>query len=68
MRSAESRKVNVLEMKCLIGLVGVLRMVRVRNEVVRRGTGIKSDLASRMDQRVQDGWREWMRTVRLEDY
>ena len=26
MRSAERRKVNVLEMKCLISLIGVLRM------------------------------------------
>ena len=32
MRSAERRKVNVLEMKCLRSLVGVLRMNRVRNE------------------------------------
>ena len=31
MRSAERRKVNVLEMKRLISLVGVSRMDRVRN-------------------------------------
>ena len=31
MRSAERRKVNVLEMKCLRSLVGVSRMDRVRN-------------------------------------
>ena len=36
MRSAKRRKVNVLEMKCLRGLVGVSRMDRVRNEEVRR--------------------------------
>ena len=36
MRSAERRKVNVLEMKYLRNLVGVSRMVRVRNEVVHR--------------------------------
>ena len=36
MRSAERRKVNVLEMKCLRSLVGVSRMDRViRND--RRG-------------------------------
>ena len=35
-RSAERRKVNVLEMKCLRSLVGVSRMDRVRNEEVRR--------------------------------
>ena len=32
MRSAERRKVNVLEMKCLRSLVGVSRMDRVRNK------------------------------------
>ena len=32
MKSAERRKVNVLEMKCLRSLVGVSRIYRVRNE------------------------------------
>ena len=36
MRSAERRKVNVLEMKYLRSLVGVSRMDRVRNQEVRR--------------------------------
>ena len=49
MRSAESRKVNVLEMKCLKTLVGVSRMDRVRNEEVRRRPGIEMELASRAD-------------------
>ena len=40
-RSAERRKVNVLEMKCLRSLVGVSRMDRVRNEEVRRRAGIE---------------------------
>ena len=35
MRSAERRKVNVLEMKYLKSLVGVSQMDRVRNEKVR---------------------------------
>ena len=35
MRSAERRKVNALEMKCLRSFVGVSRMDRVRNEEVR---------------------------------
>ena len=34
MRSAERRKVNVLEMKCLRSLVGVSQMDRVTNEEV----------------------------------
>ena len=47
MRSAERRKVNVLEMKCLRSVVGVSRMDRVSNEVVRRRAGIEMELASR---------------------
>ena len=52
MRSAERRKVSVLEMKCLRSLVGVSLMVRVRNEEVCRRAGIERELASRADQRV----------------
>ena len=52
MRSAERRKVNVLEMKCLGSLVGVSRMDRVGNEEVRRRAGIECELASRADHRV----------------
>ena len=52
MRSAERRKVNVLEMKCLRSLVGVSRMDRVRNEEVLRRAKIERELASRADQRV----------------
>ena len=52
MISAERRKVNVLEMKCLRGLVGGSRMDRVRNEEVRRRAGIVREFASRADQRV----------------
>ena len=43
MRSAESRKVNVLEIKCLRSLVLVSRMDRVRNEEVLRRPGIESE-------------------------
>ena len=52
MRSAERRKVNVLEMKCLRSLVGVSRMDRFMNEEVRRRAGIERELESRADQRV----------------
>ena len=41
MRSAERRKVNVLEMQCLRSLVGVSRMDRVKNVDVRRRAGIE---------------------------
>ena len=52
MRSAERRKVNVLDLKCLKGMVGVSRMDRVRNEEVRRIALIERELASRAEQRV----------------
>ena len=52
MSSAERRKVNVLEMKCLRRLVGVLLMDRGRNEDVHRRAGIERELAGRADQRV----------------
>ena len=52
MRSAERRKVNVLEMKSLRSLVGVSRMDRVRNEEVRKRAGIERVLASIAEQRV----------------
>ena len=52
MRSAEKRKVNVLEMRCLRILVGVSRMDRVGNEEVRRRAEIEMELASRAVQRV----------------
>ena len=65
MRSAERRKVNVLEKKCLRRLVGVSRMDRVRNEEVRRRAGIERELASIADQRVL----RWFGHVeRMDDY
>ena len=65
MRSAERRKVNVLEMKCLRSLFGMSRMDRVRNEEVRRRAGIERELASRADQRVL----RWFGHVeRMDDY
>ena len=65
MRSAESRKVNVLEMKCLRSLVGVSRTDRVRNEEVHRRARIEMELAIRADQRVL----RWFGHVeRMDDY
>ena len=65
MRSAERRKVNGLEMKCLRSLVGVSRMDRVRNEEVRRRAGIERELPSRADQRVL---RWFGRVERMDEY
>ena len=50
MRSAERRKVNVLEMTCLRSLVGVSQMDRVTNEEVCRRAGIEIELVSCADQ------------------
>ena len=49
MRSAERRKVNVLEMKCLRSLFGVSRVDRVRKEDAKE---LERELASRADLRV----------------
>ena len=52
-RSAERRKVTVIEIKCFRrSLVGVSRLDRVGHEEVRSRAGIKTELASRADQRV----------------
>ena len=52
MKSAERRKVSVLEIKCLRSLGGVSPMDRVGNEEVRRRAGVERELASRADQRA----------------
>ena len=64
-RSAERRKVNVLEMKCLRSLVGVLRIDRVKNAEVRRKAGIERELASRADQRIL---RRFGHVERMDEY
>ena len=49
MKSAERRKMNVLEMKWFENLLVVSRMDKVRNGEVRRRGGIEWELASRAD-------------------
>ena len=71
MKSAEKRKVNVLEMKCCRSLVEVSRMDRVRNEEVLRRAGVERELASTSEQTVLRWlgmWRKWMSTVWLTIY
>ena len=51
MGTAERRKVNVLERKCLRRMYCWSVMNRVRNEEVHR-SGIEWELSSRVDQRV----------------
>ena len=45
-------KLNVFEMKCLRSMTGVSRLDRVRNEVVRARTGVRRELAARVDMNV----------------
>ena len=52
MKVTERQKLNVFEMKCLRSMTGVSRVNRVRNEVVRARTGVRSELAARVDMNV----------------
>ena len=52
MKVTERQKLNVFEMKCLRGMNGVSRLDRVRNEVVRARTGVRRELATRVDMNV----------------
>ena len=56
MRSAERRKVNVLEMKCFRSLITVSRIYRVRNEELHRRAGIQRELVSRANQSIEKVW------------
>ena len=64
MRSAERRKLDVHEMKCLRSLFCVSRMDRVRYKEVCRKAGIERELASRTDQRVLS----WFGDLKRMDY
>ena len=52
MKVTERQKLNVFEMKCLRSMIGVSRLDRVRNEVVRARTGVRRELAARVDVNV----------------
>ena len=52
MKVTERQKLNVFEMKCLRSMTGVSRLDRVRNEVVRTRTGVRIELAARVDMNV----------------
>ena len=68
MRSAERRKVNVLEMKCWRSLVGVSLMDRVNSEEVRIRVGIKMELASRAESLVVCMWFWFGHVERMDEY
>ena len=49
MKVNERQKLNVFEMKCLRSMTGVSQLDRVRNGVVRVRTGVRRELAARVD-------------------
>ena len=48
----EMQKLNNSERKCLRSMTGVSRLDRIRNEVVRARTGVRRELATRIDMNV----------------
>ena len=52
MKVTERQKLNVFEMKCLRSMTGVSRLDGVRNEIVRERTGVRRELAARVDMNV----------------
>ena len=52
MKVTETQKLNVFAMKCLRSMTGVSRLDRVRKEVVRARTGVRRELAARVDVNV----------------
>ena len=52
MKASERQRLNVFEMKCLRSMAGVSRLDRFRNEEVRERTGVRKDLATRVDRNV----------------
>ena len=52
MKVNERQKLNVFEMQCLRSMTGVCRLDRVRNVVVRVRTGVRRELAGRVDMNV----------------
>ena len=50
--SNRETETKLFEMKCLRSMTGVSRLDRVRNEVVRARTGVRRELAARVDMNV----------------
>ncbi|XP_068203639.1 uncharacterized protein [Palaemon carinicauda] len=49
MKLTERQTLNVFEIKCLRGMAGVSGLDKVRNELVMVTTGVRNDLAARVD-------------------
>ena len=52
MKERERQRLNVFEMRCLRSMCGVSRLDRLRNEEVRERTGVRKELADRVDMNV----------------
>ena len=52
MKINERQKINVFEMKCLRSMTGLSQLDRVRNEVEKARTGVRRELAARVDMNV----------------
>ena len=66
MRSAQRRKVNVLEMKCLTNLMGMSRMIELGMKRCVKEQELKESWRIESIREYCDGldtWREWMGTV-----
>ena len=53
MKVTERQKLNVFEMKYLRNMTGLSRLDRGRNEAVRARTGMRRELAARVDTNVE---------------
>ena len=52
MKASERQKLKVFEMKCLRSMAGVTRLDRLKNEEVRERTGVRKELATKVDMNV----------------
>ena len=52
MEVSERQKLNVFEMKYLWSMAGVYRLDKFRNEEVRERTGVRKEVAARVDSNV----------------
>ncbi|XP_068201751.1 uncharacterized protein [Palaemon carinicauda] len=58
----ERQRLNVFEMKCLRSMVGVSRLDKFREEIVRAIRGVRNELAARVDMNVMRFFRHVERT------
>ena len=52
LKLSKRQKLNVFEIKCLRSMASVISLDRLRNEEVRERTGVRKELANRVDSNV----------------